>query len=245
MRPLDILVVDDDRDLAEAIGEALEIAGHKPILAFSGTEAIEQYCNRRFDITFMDVKLPDINGVETFATIRKMAPDARVVMMTGYRIDQLLAEAIDQGAIKVLRKPFSMDDILSTLRDVLPAGMILVADDDPEFADGVGHMLEEHGYRVVVAHTGKEAVEKVMTSDIDILVLDLRLPVMHGLDVYLTLRDRGKAVPTIVVTGFAKEETEKIDAFRALSVTGCLFKPFEPTQLLSVVEAIGRSDTVT
>lgn len=241
MRPLDILVVDDDRDLAEAIGEALEMAGHNPVLAFSGTEAIEQYCNRRFDITFMDVKLPDINGVETFATIRKMAPDARVVMMTGYRIDQLLAEAIDQGAIKVLRKPFAMDDILITLREVAPAGMILVADDDPEFADGVGHMLEDHSYRVVVARTGKEAVDKVMTSDIDILILDLRLPVMHGLDVYLTLRDRGKAVPTIVVTGFAKEESEKIDAFKALSVTGCLFKPFEPEQLLSIVEAIGRN----
>lgn len=244
MRPLDILVVDDDRDLAEAIGDALEIAGHRPVLAFSGTEAIEQYCNRRFDITFMDVKLPDINGVETFATIRKMAPDARVVMMTGYRIDQLLAEAIDQGAIKVLRKPFAMDDILSTLREVLPAGMILVADDDPDFAHAIGLLLEEHGHRVIVARTGREAVDKVMTSAIDILILDLRLPVMHGLDVYLTLRDRGRAVPTIVVTGFAKEESEKIDSFKALSVTGCLFKPFEPTQLLQIVEAIGHGSEV-
>lgn len=244
MRPLDILVVDDDRDLAEAIGDALEIAGHRPVLAFSGTEAIEHYCNRRFDITFMDVKLPDINGVETFATIRKMAPDARVVMMTGYRIDQLLAEAIDQGAIKVLRKPFAMDDILSTLREVLPAGMILVADDDPDFAHAIGLLLEEHGHRVIVARTGREAVDKVMTSAIDILILDLRLPVMHGLDVYLTLRDRGRAVPTIVVTGFAKEESEKIDSFKALSVTGCLFKPFEPTQLLQIVEAIGHGSEV-
>lgn len=238
MKRLDILVVDDDRDLAEAIGEALELAGHRPVLAFTGAEAIEQYGRRTFDITFMDVKLPDISGVEAFAAIRRIAPEARVVMMTGYRIDQLLAEAIDQGAIKVLRKPFTMDDVLRTLREVAPAGMVLVADDDPDFAGGVEDMLQDRGYRVVVARTGKDAVDRVMTGQFDLLILDLRLPVMHGLDVYLTLRDRGKAIPTIIVTAFGGEETERIDAFRALSVTGCLFKPFDPAQLLQAVEAI-------
>ena len=112
MRPLEILIVDDDRDLADAIGEALEMVGHKPAVAYSGTEAIEKYCTQSFDITFMDVKLPDINGVETFLTIRKMDPSAQVIMMTGYRIDQLLAEATDNGAVKVLRKPFAIEEII-------------------------------------------------------------------------------------------------------------------------------------
>jgi CheY-like chemotaxis protein len=241
MKSLDILVVDDDVDLAEAIAEALEMAGHSPTVAGSGTEAIEKYCGRAFDITFMDVKLPDINGVETFQTIRKMDPGARVVMMTGYRIEQLLAQATDNGAIKVLHKPFAMEDVLASLREVVPTGLVLVADDDPDFAASAKSLLVEHGYDVLVARTGREAFESVLKSKPDVLLLDLRLPVMHGLDVYLELKRYGRCVPTIIVTGYAKEEVDAIDALRSLEVTGCLFKPFEPEALLRAIETAGEN----
>ena len=237
MKSLDILVVDDDVDLAEA----LEMAGHSPTVAGSGTEAIEKYCGRAFDITFMDVKLPDINGVETFQTIRKMDPGARVVMMTGYRIEQLLAQATDNGAIKVLHKPFAMEDVLASLREVVPTGLVLVADDDPDFAASAKSLLVEHGYDVLVARTGREAFESVLKSKPDVLLLDLRLPVMHGLDVYLELKRYGRCVPTIIVTGYAKEEVDAIDALRSLEVTGCLFKPFEPEALLRAIETAGEN----
>jgi CheY-like chemotaxis protein len=241
MKSLDILVVDDDVDLAEAIAEALEMAGHSPTVAGSGTEAIEKYCGRAFDITFMDVKLPDINGVETFLTIRKMDPGARVVMMTGYRIEQLLAQATDNGAIKVLHKPFAMESVLTSLREVVPTGLVLVADDDPDFAASAKSLLVEHGYDVLVARTGREAFESVLKSKPDVLLLDLRLPVMHGLDVYLELKRYGRCVPTIIVTGYAKEEVDAIDALRSLEVTGCLFKPFEPEALLRAIETAGEN----
>lgn len=236
MRPLDILVVDDDLDLADAICEALEIAGHNPTAAGSGMEAIEKYCGQSFDITFMDVKLPDINGVEAFMAIRKMDSNARVVMMTGYRIEQLLALATDNGAIKVLRKPFAVEDILSTLQQVFPAGLVLVADDDPEFAESAKAVLSDNGYEVLIAKDGRAAVESVQREKPDILLLDLRLPVMQGLDVYMELQRLDIAVPTIIVTGYPKEESSTIDILQSLDVTGCLFKPFDPEKLL---EAIG------
>lgn len=244
MKSLDILVVDDDVDLAEAIAEALEMAGHNPTVAGSGTEAIEKYCGRAFDITFMDVKLPDINGVETFLTIREMDPGARVVMMTGYRIDQLLAQATDDGAIKVLHKPFAMEDVLDSLREVVPTGLVLVADDDPDFAASALSLLAEHGYDVVVARTGKEAVDSVLKSKPDVLLLDLRLPVMHGLDVYLELKRYGKCVPTIIVTGYPRDEIDAIDALRSLEITGCLFKPFEPEALLRAIETASEKSGI-
>lgn len=240
MKSLDILVVDDDADLAEAIAEALEMAGHNPTVAGSGTEAIEKYCDHAFDMTFMDVKLPDINGVETFLTIRKMDPTARVVMMTGYRIEQLLAQATENGAIKVLHKPFAMDEILSSLRDIVPVGLVLVADDDPDFAAGATALLAEYGYDALVARTGDEAVESVLKSKPDVLLLDLQLPVMHGLDVYLELKRRDMCVPTIIVTGFPKDEIDAIDALRSLEITGCLFKPFEPEALLQAIQTAGK-----
>jgi CheY-like chemotaxis protein len=217
MKPLDILIVDDDRDLADAIGEALELVGHKPTIAYSGTEAIETYCGRSFDLTFMDVKLPDINGVETFMTIREMDPNARVVMMTGYRIDQLLAQATDNGAIRVLRKPFAMEEVLTSIDEVRPNGLVLVADDDPDFAESAK-----------------------ISSNPDLLLLDLRMPVMHGLDVYLELKKRNRLLPTIIVTAYPQDEISAVSALKSLAVTGCLFKPFEPEALLQAIADIQR-----
>ena len=238
MNRLHVLVVEDDVDLADAIAEALELAGHSPTIANSGTEAVEFYSRRSFDITFMDVQLPYINGVETFLSIRKMDPDARVVMMTGYQIDQLLALATDNGAIKVLRKPFAMETILDTLREVVPSGLILVADDDPDFVEGTKNILAENGYDVLVAHTGEEAVKSVVESGPDVLLLDLRLPLMHGLDVYLELKRRGHSVPTIVITGYPKDEIDAINTLKSMEIAACLFKPVEPETLLQAIGEI-------
>lgn len=240
MKPLDILIVDDDRDLADAIGEALEMVGHKPTIAYSGTEAIETYCGRSFDLTFMDVKLPDMNGVEAFMTIREMDPNARVVMMTGYRIDQLLAQATDNGAIRVLRKPFAMEEVLTSIDEVRPNGLVLVADDDPDFAESAKHLLAEHGYDVLIARNGAEAIEKVISSNPDLLLLDLRMPVMHGLDVYLELKKRNRLLPTIIITAYPHDEISAVSALKSLAVTGCLFKPFEPEALLQAIADIQR-----
>lgn len=244
MKPLDILIVDDDADLAEAIAEALQIVGHNPTVAGSGTEAIEKYCGRAFDITFMDVKLPDINGVETFLAIRKMDPGARVVMMTGYRIDQLLAQASGNGAMKVLHKPLAVEEILDSLREVVPTGLVLAADDDPDFAASAKSLLAAHGYDVLLAHTGKEAVERVLRSKPDILLLDLRLPIMRGLDVYLELKRYDRCVPTIIVRSLSKDDPDAVDALRSLEITGCLFKPFEPETLLRAIDAAGADAKV-
>jgi len=240
MKPLEILIVDDDHDLADAIGEALEMVGHRPTVVYSGTEAIESYCGRSFDMTFMDVKLPDINGVETFMAIREMDSSARVVMMTGYRIDDLLAQATGNGAVKVLRKPFSMDEVISSLDEVKPSGLVLVADDDPDFAESAEHLLTEQGYNVLIARNGAEAIEKVIASSPDVLLLDLRMPVMHGLDVFLELRKRNCLLPTIIVTAYPREEGDAVAAMKSLSVTGCLFKPFEPEALLRAIVEIEK-----
>jgi CheY-like chemotaxis protein len=75
-----------------------------------------------------------------------------------------------------------------------------------------------------------------MSGNIDCLVLDLRLPILSGLEVYLTLKSAGCTVPTDIVTGYAEEEAESIDELRSHPVTGCLTKPFEPKALLQAIE---------
>ena len=84
----------------------------------------------------VDVKLPGKNGVESFLEIRKFKPESKVVMMTGYSVNQLLDEAVDNGAWGVLHKPFNMELMFEMLGKIKPRG-ILIADDDPAFVNTI------------------------------------------------------------------------------------------------------------
>ena len=238
MRPLRIFIVDDDRDFARGLAVLLEIEGHHVELAFDGETAVRKFRKMNFDVTFMDVRLPGMNGVESFFELRKIKPHAKVVMMTAYSVEDLLTQAIDAGALGVLNKPFGADEVLQKLEGIRPQGIILLADDDREFVAGVEKLLAAHGYNVLVARTGREAVDKVLSDGIDVLVLDLRLPVLSGLEVYLELKRNRRAVPTIIVTGYAAEEAQAIGTLETLSVAGCLLKPFEPDALIGAIEQL-------
>lgn len=233
-----ILVVDDDLDHAESLAVILEMEGHMVTIAGSGEEALEKFSAGEFDLSFLDLKLPGMNGVEVLAEMRRRRPGSRAVLMTGYRVEQLIAQAIGEGALRVLRKPFEIEEVLTLVREIEPRGIVLVADDDPDFAASAEQLLSDAGYRVLVANTGSEAIERATSEPVDVLVLDLRLPVLDGLDVYLELKRRGRELPTILVTAYRTEEADAIDVLRSMSVTGCLFKPFEPTELLNAVNEI-------
>ncbi len=237
MKKLKILVVDDDQDFAESLTLVLEGRGYVVEVAHTGEEAIRKFRDNDFDISFMDVKLPGKNGVESFMAIRKFKPDARVVMMTGYSVEQLLDEALENGAWGVLHKPLDMKKFLSMIEKIQPYG-ILITDDDPDFVMSIKELLTSKGYSVFVATNGREAVDRIMSIDIDVLILDLRMPVLNGLETYLELKKAGRAVPTIIITAFADEETGTIERLRALSVSGVLRKPFDPGELLKELERL-------
>lgn len=240
MNTLRVLIVDDDQDFAESMAEVLEAQGHACELVFSGEEAVRRFGEEDFDIAFMDVKLPGKNGVESFLEIRKLKPHARVVMMTGYSVEQLLKQASDNGALGILHKPIALDDVFKILAETKPSGIVLVVDDDPDFAESTEKMLTEKGYTVLVAHDGEEAIEKVLANSIDFLVLDLRLPVLSGLEVYLELKRRERTVSTLIVTGYPDDQMQSIDKLRDMSVTGCLVKPFDPADLLKALEEMDK-----
>ena len=233
-----IFVVDDDRDFAEGLADVLEMAGHDVEMAFNGQDALEVLIQTDFDVAFMDVVMPGMNGVESFLEIRKFKPDAKVFMMTGYSVQELLDQAIDHGALGVLDKPVGIDDLLTRLENVKPEGMVLLAENESRFRDWVEAILKQQGYNVCLANTGQEALDRVLAGGIDVLVLDLRLPVLNGVEVYLELKRRGSALPTIVVSGHPDEESEDLDTLRDLAVTGVLTKPFDPVQLLKALKWI-------
>ena len=123
---------------------------------------------------------------------------------------------------------------MNSVERVQSHGMVLVADDDPNFSANMVEVLKDKGYRVQVARTGKQALDTVLGGGIDILVLDLQLPVVSGLEVYMELQKRGRALPTVCVTGYSQDQAEAIDQLSSLSA-GILTKPFNTNQLLEVL----------
>ncbi len=237
MEKLQILIVEDDQDFAESMTDILESQGHEVQLAVSGEEAISIFQKQNFDVAFMDVKLPGKNGVESFLEIHKSKPKAKVVMMTAYSVKQLLDEAVENGAWGILHKPFDTEHLLETLGGI-KSHSILIADDDPDFVHTIIDMLESKGYTVYVARDGKEAIERIKSDNINVLLLDLRMPLLSGLETYIELKKSGYTVPTIIVTAYAREKEDAIDKLRTLSVTGILTKPFDPKVLLQAVRKI-------
>ena len=230
-----LLIVDDDEDFAEGLGDVFELHGHECELAFNGEEAVDRFKEKDFDIAFMDVKLPGKNGVESYLEIRKSKPHAKVVIMTGYSVEQLLDQAMDNGAWGILHKPLDMEKVLEMIAQIRSGG-ILIADDDQDFVKNLREILENAGFMVYIAHDGQEALERVREDDVDILVLDLRMPILSGLDTYLELKNAGYNVPTVIVTAYASEEIHSIDTLRSLEVEGILNKPFDPNELIAILE---------
>ena len=238
MEPRHILVVDDDRDFAESIADLLQYRGHSVDTAFSGEDAVEKFRSRNFDMALIDVKMPGIDGVESLAAIRKLKPSARVVMMTGYAVPDLLNRAMEYGAWGVMHKPLEVDEVLELIGRIRTTGAVLVVDDDADFVASLKDTLFQEGFNVASAYDGQSALDIIRSNPPDVLLLDLRMPAMNGLETFLALHSEGLSVPTVVVTGYAQEESESIDRMKSMSVRGVLSKPVEPRQLIELLDTL-------
>ena len=107
-----ILVVDDQFGDRETLKTILEDKGYRVATATDGTEAIRLVKERHYDIIFLDIKLPGMDGVETFERVKKIDPKAVVIMMTGYTEEDLVNRAISGGAYTCIYKPFDMEKVI-------------------------------------------------------------------------------------------------------------------------------------
>jgi CheY-like chemotaxis protein len=239
-KKLRILVVDDDADNAQSLGELFELEGHLATVVHSGEAAIAAYVEQDFDVVFMDVMMPGKNGVESFSEIRKLKPNAHVYMMTGYSVDELLQQAIDGGAKGVFGKPVNLNKVLSTLSTIEKSGVVLIGEDDPDFGPMLCDVVGNTGYKTQLVTNGRDAVERIIAGGVDMLVLDLKMPLMDGIEVILELRRKGIEVPTIIITAHADAYENLEQALGDVMVTGILNKPFDPLVLLGKLEALAK-----
>ena len=118
---------------------------------------------------------------------------------------------------------------------------ILIVDDDPEIVKMMSLILKEHGFDPVTASTGREAIEKVRSDLLELVLLDLDLPDMHGKDILRIMKEINEDIATIIITGYGGEKVA-IDLMKAGAVD-FISKPFEMEILVkSVRDALTLHD---
>ncbi|VAV84600.1 hypothetical protein MNBD_DELTA01-1812 [hydrothermal vent metagenome] len=114
-----VLIVDDEETIGLGISEILKDEGFEAAYVVSGRDAVDAVKENPFNIVFMDIIMPGMNGLETFREIKKVSPGAIVILFTGYFRDaeQVIAEGVKEGMIdEFIRKPYFADEIIRSAR---------------------------------------------------------------------------------------------------------------------------------
>lgn len=107
--PLRILVVDDEIDLVHMLRTHLEAEGYQVITAADGTTALTLLSQDRFDLLLIDVKIPDMSGLDIVRVARQADHNTAIIMMTAYASVETVVEALRLGADDFLVKPFRVN----------------------------------------------------------------------------------------------------------------------------------------
>lgn len=242
MHILDILVVDDDRDFAEALADVLEAENHRVDCCHTGEDAVALFGQKNYDLSFMDVKLPRQNGVESFLEIRSRKPDARVVLMTGYSMGQLLQKAVEHGAWAVMHKPLDMVQVLGLVEAVPAASLVIIANEEPGFIEALTLALAGAGLRAVRADAGADAVRLIREGTSDLVILDMRTPPFGMTDVFEELLQQGLAAPAIIVTGEAPDGDPTLACLCKMARVEWMLKPCDPEALARLAASMVKLD---
>ncbi|UCH31369.1 MAG: response regulator [Candidatus Bathyarchaeota archaeon] len=117
--PIRILVIDDDEDIRKILVAVLEKEGYKVDTAKNGKEAIEKSRKNFYNMSLVDVKLPDMEGIRLLTRIKDTTPKMVKIIITGYPSLQNAIGAVNQGADSFIVKPFKMESILQTIKKCL------------------------------------------------------------------------------------------------------------------------------
>jgi two-component system OmpR family response regulator len=115
----EVLVIDDTKNIRMLLTKCLEFEGYTVSTASDGTAALDMISKKRFDLIFLDVRMPEISGTEVLRRIREMGVNTPVVIITAFGTVKNAVECTRLGAVAYLQKPFTENKIKQVLEEVL------------------------------------------------------------------------------------------------------------------------------
>lgn len=238
-----VLVADDDAAWRRATAEYLRQQGFEVVEASNGLEALRQVDVLRPAAVVLDLMMPRLGGLDALKPIRAMNPAITVVVVTGVEDPELHRQALALGATRALLKPVAPAELLAALgsqaraQEPLPgpsagpaaAGHVLVVDDEAQTRAMLTELLTQQGYRVRSAADGAAAVRAVLNAAPDVVLLDIAMPGLGGIEALTAIRAIAPEVKVIMVSGQGDLDLAK----RALAYGAFdyITKPVDPAYL--------------
>lgn len=113
-----ILVIDDEAIVRTSCERTLAPEGYEVRVATGGKEGLDVLEEERFNLVLLDLKMPDIDGIDVLNTIKKKWPETKVVMITGYSTVDTAVQALRLGAFNFIEKPFTPDTLISAVNEI-------------------------------------------------------------------------------------------------------------------------------
>lgn len=113
-----VLVVDDTKNIRMILTKCLELEGYEVTTASDGKQALELFNSHKFDLAFLDIKLPEIRGTEVLRRIREHGIKTPVIIITAYATVKNAIDCTNLGAVAYIQKPFTADRIKTILSEI-------------------------------------------------------------------------------------------------------------------------------
>jgi two-component system response regulator HydG len=234
-----VLVVDDNKELAENIAEILSEVGVKVGIARDAESALEAFDEREWSLVVTDMRMPKVDGLELLALLKDRRPSTPILLMTGFADPDTVARAAHSGALGVVHKPIDLDELIVLVERISEAQFpVLIVEDDIGLCSNLIEILaEQRGFLPHPATNVALARRLAKQIDFGMVLLDLRLPDGDGLSLAHELRVRpdGSLRPMVFMTGFP-EDIEGIDS--GAHEIMVLTKPFSVAGLIERLRAM-------
>jgi PAS domain S-box-containing protein len=265
---LPVLVVDDNATSRQILEEMIANWRMKPVTAKDGRSAIETLRRAHkdghpFRLVLLDAHMPAMDGFEV-ASHLKHDPHLHgttVILLTSAGHTEDMARAKSLGAAASVAKPVKQSDLWDAIITALHVAggqkarpsvaqrrsrtaqhplRILLAEDNPVNQEVAVHLIERRGHSVIVAENGREAVEAIERHKFDLVLMDVQMPEMGGLEATRVIREKEKGsghhLPIIAMTAHAMQGDREqcIES----GMDGYLAKPIDPKTFLQTVEGI-------
>jgi DNA-binding response OmpR family regulator len=248
-----ILIVDDEPSFCELLKTLLTSHGHEAFTAYNGHDALLIFKQHHPQFTLLDLRMPEMGGLEVLKKIRAIDPKAAVMILTAWGTDEMEQQARRLGATDFLSKAISLETILGSLERGLkppsqaPAAEAKAArpgvpDTDSIFlVEGKADLrntfmgfLSQHGIPVKTANDGPTVLSLLDKERPQLIVLDMDISGMKGVDVLRKMREKHYDRGIIMMTA-GQQDTLIKEAWHMGSVD-ILGKPVDPERLMLAIQ---------
>ncbi len=151
-----ILVIDDDVIVRKSHETVLKANGYEVDVAENGQEAIKKSKAKLYNLALVDLRLPDMDGIELLTTLREKLPKMVKIIITGYPSQENAIEAVNRGADGYIVKPYTMEDLLRKIKEQLQKQQEAKKYSEEKVKEFIEARAEEHEARVSAKHRSKK-----------------------------------------------------------------------------------------